>query len=566
MSDYTSKNGLLFTSDMNVLVGIDSASSEFNGQVPYGPKEIADEAFAGTNVSSITLPDSVKELPDCLFENLESLQSVKLPPSLQVLPPYLFSGCSNLTKVSMPNVVTEFPEGLFYNCSSLTDIPFRAGIQELPENCCAGCSSIKSVVVPNTVAKIHSRAFADCKGLETVVLPAKLYELADDAFEGCDSIRNIRVDEGNNLFYIKDDGCLYEKSLDGDDKLRIKISPAQKNKIEFYEDSLSEDSESEVVLADADDLEDDDIFSSEIGAADEEVETAGDELESATVENEVIDSIEEIGASAEELTAMGAEEAPVETETTEENVTENAINIEENDAENTEENKMSDNVDDMLADIMGEEKARVDSVSGVGIEAEEAKEEGAPSSAAISTAELDNLFSSGEDGAGAGRDDVHIQLKDRLALDSKTKILIESVGFSKIELCDPTGEPPEDGDLFVIAEKIITSDIGEHSFSEKLMTCVKKIARIHDFKRIIMLYALPSDNEEFQQFYFHFINKRNVIFACEASSPASLSDYGKMICEQSRISLDSNELAEQRKRVSIKSDMLIKLVIQDKYE
>ena len=120
--------------------------------------------------------------------------------------------------------------------------------------------------------------------------------------------------------------------------------------------------------------------------------------------------------------------------------------------------------------------------------------------------------------------------------------------------------------MFVIAEKIITSDIGEHSFSEKLMTCVKKIARIHDFKRIIMLYALPSDNEEFQQFYFHFINKRNVIFACEASSPASLSDYGKMICEQSRISLDSNELAEQRKRVSIKSDMLIKLVIQDKYE
>ena len=227
---------------------------------------------------------------------------------------------------------------------------------------------------------------------------------------------------------------------------------------------------------------------------------------------------------------------------------------------------MSDNVDDMLADIMGEEKARVDSVSGVGIEAEEAKEEGAPSSAAISTDELANLFSSGGEEAGAGRDDVHFQPKDRLALDSKTKILIESVGFSKIELCEPTGEPPEDGDLFVIAEKIITSDIGEHSFSEKLMTCVKKIARIHDFKRIILLYALPSDNEEFQQFYFHFINKRNVIFACEAASPASLSDYGKMICEQSRISLDSNELAEQRKRVSIKSDMLIKLVIQDKYE
>ena len=566
MSDYTSKNGLLFTSDMNVLVGIDSSSSEFNGQVPYGPKEIADEAFAGTNVSSISLPDSVKDLPDCLFENIESLQSVKLPASLQVLPPYLFSGCSKLTKVTMPNVVTEFPEGLFYGCSSLPDIPFRAGIQEMPENCCAGCTSLKSLVLPNTVAKIHTKAFANCKGLEAIVLPAKLYELADDAFEGCDSIQHIRVDEGNNLFFVKEDGCLYEKSLDGEDKLRIKIAPVQRNTVNFFEDSLSETSE--IMLADTDELEDDDIFSSEISANEEEVEAA-------TVPEEAVVTEDEIGASDEELTAMGAEpeisveepvlEPEIETEPAPADINDN-VNIVENDVEITEENKMSDNVDDMLADIMGEEKARVDSVSGVGIEAEEAAEEGAPASPAISTDELDNLFSSGDDAAGAGRDDVHIQLKDRLALDSKTKILIESVGFSKIELCDPTGEPPEDGDLFVIAEKIITSDIGEHSFSEKLMTCVKKIARIHDFKRIIMLYALPSDNEEFQQFYFHFINKRNVIFACEAASPASLSDYGKMICEQSRISLDSNELAEQRKRVSIKSDMLIKLIIQDKYE
>ncbi|MBQ7752223.1 MAG: leucine-rich repeat domain-containing protein [Treponema sp.] len=539
MSEYTSKNGLLFTNDMNTLVGIDTSSGEFNGLVPYGPKEIVDEAFAGTTVTSITLPDSIKELPDCLFENLTSLDSVKLPSSLQVLPPYLFSGCSKLTKVSMPSVVTEFPEGLFYGCSSLPEIPFRAGIQDIPENCCAGCTSIKSLVVPNTVAKIHSKAFAGCKSLETVVFPAHLYELSDDAFEGCDSIRNIRVDDGNNLFYVnEEDGCLYEKSIEGADKLRLKVTPAEKNVIEFYEDSLKDDSE--VMIADSDDLEEDDIFSPEISANDEE------------------------------LTAMGAEAVAEETPTAPEPApapAEENINIENNDVENTEENKMSDsNVDDMLADIMGEEKERVDSVTGVGIEADVAEESSASNNGAVSNEELANLFSSSEPDDPAGKDDLHINMSDRLAVDSKTKILLESVGFSKIELCEPAGEPPADSDLFVIAEKIITSDIGEHTFSDKLMTCVKKIARIHDFKRIILLYALPSDNEEFKQFYFHFINKRNVIFACEASSPATLSDYGKMICEQSRISLDSNELAEQRKRISIKNDMLIKLVIQDKYE
>ena len=527
MSDYTSKNGLLFTNDMNTLVGIDSSSNEFTGLVPYGPKEIADEAFAGTSVTSISLPDSVKELPDCLFENITSLESVKLPVSLQVLPPYLFSGCTNLKKISLPSVVTEFPEGLFYGCSSLQEIPFRAGVQELPENFCAGCSSVKSVVLPPSIAKINSRAFADCKSLETVVLPAKMYEMADDAFEGCDAIKNIRIDEGNNLFYVnEEDGCLYEKSIEGDDKLRLKISPVQKNTVEFFEDNLSDDSE--ILIADSDELEDDDLFSSEVGAADEELNS--------------------MGAGPE----VNAEPVPEEIQ----------VN---NDVVDTEENKMSDNVDDMLADIMGEEKARVESVSGVGIEASVSEESGS-NNGAVSTEELANLFSSSEPDDPAGKDDLHIDMKDRLAVDSKTKILLESVGFSKIELCEPSGESPADSDLFVIAEKIITSDIGEHSFSNKLMACVKKIARIHDFKRIIMLYALPSDNEEFQQFYFHFINKRNVIFACEAASPASLSDYGKMICEQSRISLDSNELAEQRKRVSVKSDMLIKLIIQDKYE
>ena len=95
-----------------------------------------------------------------------------------------------------------------------------------------------------------------------------------------------------------------------------------------------------MMIADSDDLEDDDVFSSEIGAADEEISAMG----------------------AEEVMPVEAEPSPAPAE----------IN-DVNEVENTEDDKMSDsNVDDMLADIMGEEKARVDSASGVGIEAEEA--------------------------------------------------------------------------------------------------------------------------------------------------------------------------------------------------
>ena len=73
------------------------------------------------------------------------------------------------------------------------------------------------------------------------------------------------------------------------------------------------------------------------------------------------------------------------------------------------------------------------------------------------------------------------------------------------------------------------------------------------------------DNDEFMQFYFHFISKKNVILACEASCPSKLSDYCKTICEESRISLETKDLLEQRKLISVKTDNLIKLIIQDIY-
>ena len=81
-----------------------------------------------------------------------------------------------------------------------------------------------------------------------------------------------------------------------------------------------------------------------------------------------------------------------------------------------------------------------------------------------------------------------------------------------------------------------------------------------------MVYGLPLDNDEFVQFFQYFVSKENVILACDAESPSKLSDYCKKICELARISLNKEELAEQRRTASIKTNTLVKLVIRDKYE
>ena len=140
------------------------------------------------------------------------------------------------------------------------------------------------------------------------------------------------------------------------------------------------------------------------------------------------------------------------------------------------------------------------------------------------------------------------------------------MGLSQIIECQPTGQLPDDPELYVIAEKLVKDENGKENFSPKLLACCNYFAKIQDYKRIIMLYGLPLDNDEFAEFFKYFISKKNVILACEAESPSTLSDFGKSICDYARISLKKEELAQQRHSALEKTKTLVKLVIRDKYE
>ena len=534
MGSFIKKNGLLYSEDLHTVIGVDDTSNEFNGRIPFGAHRIDDDVFSECPYESISLPDSVKELGNCVFENSKALEKVKLPSGLTSLPPYLFAGCSALTKVTMPNQVETFPEGLFKNCESLPEIPFRAGLKTLAPSVFEGCTSLKSLVIPNTVTRIESRAAAGCSSLESVVFPAGLEFIAPDAFDGCTSIHNIRLDGESNQFYVGEDGSLYEVG-DGD-KLVVKAYGVQAQSVSFFKDDADEVSAG--LAEDADDeFEDDDTFSAEIGASEEETMAV------------------EAGSVAD-----AAPETPPEPVFDIKNEEEGEPQIMEDSA-----------VDSMLADILGEEKERNAIAEDVTVSEQETEilsetmsvmaDSTQGSDVAITNDELEKLFAKNEE------DELATHNADNPdVLDSKAQILTDSVGLSSIIDCVPTGPMPEENELYVIAEKLARGEDGKDTFSSKLVACCKTLARIHDFKKIIMLYGLPIDNDEFTQFFKHFISKKNVVLACEAESPSKLSDYGKKICEFSRISLKKEDLSEQRNTAAVKTDSLIKLVIRDKYE
>ena len=533
MGSYITKNGLLYSEDLHTVLGVDDTSKVFTGRVPFGAHRIDDDVFSDCPYESISLPDSVTELGNCLFENSKALKKVKLPSNITELPSYLFSGCSALTKVTMPNALTSLSEGLFKNCSSLTEIPFRAGISVLPVSVFEGCSSLKSLVIPPTVRRIESRAVAGCTSLESVVFPAGLEYIAPDAFEGCTSLHNIRIDDEGGLFYVgENDGYLYEAADEGD-RVVLKTSAGGGAAVSFFKDN-ADDISAGLSETDEEEIEDDDTFSAEIGVSDEETQFMHDEV---------------------------AAKKPAD------NIIEKSDVIEKGDSK-----KMGDSaVDSMLADIMDAEKERNTVSEEIGVSEKETEvlseamsvmsESSQNSAGGVTDSELEKLFAKNEESELATHNSENPDV-----LDSKAQILTDSVGLSNIIDCEPAGEIPEEPELYVIAEKLAKDSSGKNNFSQKLIACSKTFARIHDFKKIIMLYGLPLDNEEFAQFFQHFIAKKNIILACEAESPSKLSEYGKKICELARISLEKEELAEQRRSASVKTRTLVKLVIRDKFE
>ena len=157
------ENGALYIDDCLIEVA-EGFAGHF--RIKENTRVIADGAFFDCfTLTSVTIPNSVKEIGVEAFEGCSSLTSVTIPNSVTSIGYRAFLSCSALTSVTIPNSVTSIGYWAFYRCTSLTSVTIPNSVTSIGDGAFEDCSSLTSVTIPNSVTSIGRYAFRGCEAL-----------------------------------------------------------------------------------------------------------------------------------------------------------------------------------------------------------------------------------------------------------------------------------------------------------------------------------------------------------------------------------------------------------------
>ena len=180
----------------------------------YEVTTIIAEAFNGSSLTSITLPNSMTSIGDYAFRNTYLLTSITIPSSVTTIGNYAFAGSglnsitlpssvttignyafagSGLNSITIPSSVTTIGNYAFENCLNSQGALDLSNVTSLGEGAFQTANTgngITSVVFNSSLTTIPANAFRG-RGLTSVNIPASVTSIGAGAFYGCVNMTDV---------------------------------------------------------------------------------------------------------------------------------------------------------------------------------------------------------------------------------------------------------------------------------------------------------------------------------------------------------------------------------------
>ena len=237
-------NAIIETETNTLIVGCK------NTIIPSSVTNIGEEAFYGSDLTTLIIPEGVEFIGNSAFYGCDKLTTLEIQNSTPPAVGTLGLGLSDKTKVIVPNgsleaykaadgwkdipniveketltgecgenvnwsfntttghlIIEGEGEIKNYNClwniceetspfesnEEIKSIEIKNGVTNIGDAAFSSCMKLNTVIIPNSVTRIGNMAFFNCDSLTSITIPNSVTHIEWDAFTGCDGLKSITI-------------------------------------------------------------------------------------------------------------------------------------------------------------------------------------------------------------------------------------------------------------------------------------------------------------------------------------------------------------------------------------
>jgi len=169
-----------------------------HSSIPDSVKVIGEYAFYCSEITHITIPNSVWKIGNGAFAKCRELREIELPDNIKRIGKEAFAECSSLERIKLPKGLTKVSEGMLKR-TVIEEIKIPESVKVIGRSAFSRCRQLAHVDLPESLIQIQGGAFLICPMLSTILIPRSVSEIHVMAFHP-DTMEQIEVDPANPFY------------------------------------------------------------------------------------------------------------------------------------------------------------------------------------------------------------------------------------------------------------------------------------------------------------------------------------------------------------------------------